>query len=227
MNRKYTDYLLIFVLALWIIPGIGKDYFPQIFARDYVQWASAILLAILIPIGTLLTISVIRRGETKKLDGYLSLIGFSVPLLSILFSTVVALSVITNLQKVLYENNDNLAIRSLSKCSHNASTVEKRRNAAQYLYRHYGIKATFIDEKNTLKIYSITKHDEDAWKNRQFEDKDISDKNEQINQKLKKLPWVFTLYTATYAIIMIIGSAILIFRNPVKKPIVPDTNFSK
>jgi hypothetical protein len=222
MNRKYIDYLLNLVLALWLIPWIGKQYFPQIFGGHYVQWTCAILLAILIPIGTLLTISFIRHSEKNKLSGYLSLIGLSVPLLVILFSIVVALAVITNVQQFLYDNNDNLAIRSLSECSHNASTVEKRKNAAQYLYGHYGIKATFIDENNTLKIYSITKQDEDAWKNRQLEDKDISDKKEQINRELKTLPWLFTLYTATYAIIMIIGAAILIFRNPVKKKIVPD-----
>lgn len=227
MDRKYISYILNFVFALWLVPWIGKIHFPNIFGGQYCQWTCAILLAILIPIGTLLTIYVIRHSEKNKLSGYLSLVGFSVPLLVILFSIVVPLAVITNVQQVLYDNNDNLAIRSLSECSHNASTIEKRKNAAQYLYRHYGIKATFIDETNTLKIYSITKQDEEAWENRQLEDKNIFDKKEQINRELKTLPWLFTLYTATYAIIMIIGSAILIFRKPVKKPIVSDANIIK
>ncbi|MEN6422300.1 MAG: hypothetical protein ABFD76_10170 [Smithella sp.] len=222
MNRKYIDYLLIFVLALWLLPRLGSDYYPQIFAIDYVQWTLAIFLAVLIPVGTLLTIFVIRQSNTKRLSLFISLIFFTVPLLANLFSSVIPLAVIVNVKQVLYETNDNLAIRSLSECSHNAITLDKRKKAAQYLYRQHGIKASFIDENNTLKIYGVTKQDEDAWEKRKLEDKEISDKKEQINRNLKTLPWLFTLYTAAYAIIMIVGAAILIFRNPVKKQILPD-----
>lgn len=223
MNRKHIDILLIFVLALWILPGLGSDYYPQIFAIDYVQWTFAILLAVLIPVGTLLTIFVIRHSGTKRLSLFISLVFFSVPLLANLFSIVIPLAVIVNVKQVLYETNDNLAIRSLSECSHNGNTVEERKKAAQYLYRHYGIKAAFTGDNNALIIYGVTKQDKDAWGKRQLEDKEMDIKKEQINSKLKTLPWLFTLYTATYAIIMIVGSAILIFRKPVKKQIVPDT----
>ena len=219
MSRKFIDSLLILTLALWLIPWQGKQYFPQILGGHYVQWICSILLALMIPLGSLLTLSFMLRDSTKRRYGFFTIICFSFPLLVNLFILGISQPTIIHTQLTFQGiGRDNLAIRSLFEATLRAESIQKRKRAAQILYQNYGIETAFIDEDETFKRYYPTQADVDQWEKRQLDNKEISSMQEYIHYQLKQLPWSFTLYLGTYAIIMTIGLAVFSFKKSTNKP---------
>ena len=59
--------LLNICIALWIVPFLGKQYFPEIFGAWYIQWPAVILLSVLLPIGFAKTLSFYYQSKPKSL----------------------------------------------------------------------------------------------------------------------------------------------------------------
>ena len=219
MITKLINRLIILTLALWLIPWEGKKYFPQIIGNPYVQWTCAIFLAIMIPLGSLLTLYVMLHDSKKRRLGFFAIITFSFPLLiNILSIGMLQPFVINNTLIFGGVDRDNLGIRTLSTCTLEGENVQKRKRAAQILYQHYGIETTFLDKNQTFLRYYPTKLDLEQWEKIQLQNRQISSMREEVGYQLKQFPWLFALYVGTYVVIMTIGLGVFSFKRSANKP---------
>ena len=184
------------------------------------QWTCSIVLAITIPLGALMALSGICHDNSKRRHHFFSFIAFHVPLLINLAGVGISYPIITTTALKLTDlgRNDS-RIRSLFECTLKAENFEESKRAAQYLYRSYGIKTTFVDDKDgALKRYHPTELDEEQWEKRQIHNKEILSMQKDINHHLEQFPWLFALNVGTYTIIMTIGLALFSFRKSANKP---------
>ena len=65
MKTKGLQYLLGLVLMVWLIPWLGKPLLPAWFSSSLVQWSSMGFLAVLCPIGALISLSVLADNTAE------------------------------------------------------------------------------------------------------------------------------------------------------------------
>ena len=206
MKKYKLQILFIVTYALWFIPWEFKKTLPSIFGSNYLQWSLTAIVSILIPIGSLWSLSWIQKGRRS---GYWLLLAFSVPLLISLFSYAVVSPMLMRLQihQLSFFSKDVETISTLSNQIYESKPQDKQKNLARarILYGFYGIKPYLPSENGRLKIYSPTEKDVKRWKEMQ-ETKQMAIQTENmIKWQLKQIPWLFSVYLGNYILIMALG----------------------
>ncbi len=194
--------------VLWLVPLQGKKLAPKFFDSSAIQWTSAIIVAILIPVVVLMALSMIFTGARPKL-------GFGIAFfacLPLFFSLTMfgiggTMLARTNLIIQRAHQGDTEMISSLTDRAVSGDSVEKRARCAGLLYTMFAVQAVWKDEKGNLARYYPTVEEQQKWE-RTVDTSTIERKStEMIDWQLKQIPWLFGLYLGSFAVIVGAGLA--------------------
>jgi hypothetical protein len=153
--------LLNICIALWIVPFLGKQYFPEIFGAWYIQWPAVILLSVLLPIGFAKTLSFYYQSKPKSLKSILRPTAFLLIFCALQLMQLPVYYVSTKLFSIqpIFVASDTSALDALSM----ADTEEKRKISAQIIFHEYGKKVPYKLNSGKFVIYEPTKSDKSIY----------------------------------------------------------------
>lgn len=65
-HRNLATNLTVIVWGFWAIPFLGKQFLPTVFDSALIQWTSAVIVAILIPVVVLIALEMIYNEHLPR-----------------------------------------------------------------------------------------------------------------------------------------------------------------
>jgi len=90
MSSRNLKALLIIIALVWLIPWKGKSLWPEVFGASYVQMSSTILIAILAPLGFI--ISLIHLSSPQNKSWPLAFLGIGFLIIPVVNMTFIIIS---------------------------------------------------------------------------------------------------------------------------------------
>ncbi len=150
-------------VLLWVLPYIGKQYFPEFFGIWYIQWPAFFILSMLLPFGFAKSMYGVMEHKSHYKEGFFFLFIF----LMINFSTAFGFNTLTASHSLLLASQKQQVIpENLSLDAINHEKSDTRKFVAQVIYIEFGQPITFKDESNMLVTYSPTAADKEAFEQR-------------------------------------------------------------
>jgi len=184
-------------LLLWLVPFVGKQYLPDIFAVWYIQWTSFGLLSILLPYG--FTKSILSKNNHKFAAGFLSIFLLNVFLNSIglnLLQITNTFLTVTQQTELIPENTSLAAV--------NNDNQEVRKIVAQLIYKEFGQPIVFKNKADELIVYSPTKDDQKSYKERVITGTKAKEIIKNTTQHITEVTYLFGWACSCFLIIFII-----------------------
>ena len=218
--KKYKLHIFFIVtFALWFIPWELKKTFPSFWGSNYLQWSIAGITSLLIPIGSLWSLSWMLKG---KKQGYWFLIAFSLPLFFLLFSFAVVTPLLMRVQmhQCSLFNKDAETISMLTNQIYESKTEDMQKNLARarILYSIFGIKPYLPSGNGKYELYSPTEKAKKTWAEIQKAKRIAIQTDNMINWQLKQIPWLFSVYLGNYILIMALGLGIYNYKGRESEP---------
>ncbi len=203
---RTTTILSVILLVCWLVPQQGKKLAPAIFGGPAVQWTSAVIVAILIPIVVLLSLKLLLSGRMRK-AGHALLVCACLPLFANL--AIFAMGGLfldrAGLRIKHSPNRELEMIATLTDRAVEADSATKRGGAASLLYAMFGVRPVWQNEQGKLERYDPTVEDQGRWE-RAVDTSQIEAKTIQIiDGQLDQLPWLFGLYLGSFGLIVFVG----------------------
>ena len=207
MNLLQTTIILSVILQLcWVVPQQGKKLAPAIFGGPAVQWTSAVVVALLIPIVVLLSLKILLSGRMRK-AGHALLVCACLPLFCNLSMFAIG-GLFLERAGLKFKHSHHRGLEMISTLTDRAveaDSAEKRRGSASLLYVMFGVRPVWQNEHGTLARYDPTVADQGRWEQTvdtsQIEAKTIK----IIDGQLDQLPWLFGLYLGSFGLIVFAG----------------------
>ena len=198
MKLKTSNWILWVASLSLIIPLEGKKYFPEILGSSYIQWGSAFLTALLIPIGMFLSIVTLVTCSDQKRAFGCNCLGFV-----ILFSLIIGgFSVVTPIMIRVDNSLDIIGSRdALPKLLSKLQTIEdaeKRQVIAGGIYVLFGVAVPYKTEDGSYTVYHPTARDEERWAKSKENEVVFKETKGLLNSQLKQLPYLSSLYISSF-----------------------------
>ena len=138
----------------WLIPLQGKKLAPVLFDSSYIQWGSAIVVAVLIPVVLLISLRMLYDSGPRKTGLFFALLAFLPLVYNLVIYGVVGL-LLARTQLTLLGVNERIpeAISTLTEHCHSDQEAEDREKSARMLYRAFGIQSSWKNEQGVLERY--------------------------------------------------------------------------
>jgi hypothetical protein len=196
------------IWVVWVGTLQGKKLFPAIFGSAAFQWSGAAIVAILIPLGTLIALR--SFGDPRKRRAAFGL------LIACIFPLVINLStygvggpMMGRLFGSLdtFNERDVEMIAKLTRQAVEGESIRHRQNAARGLYSLFGVRAVLRDDAGSLVIYDPSENEETAWRQTQETHLTIGTPKSSLEELLKQFPWLFALNLGSFSLILLGGLA--------------------
>jgi len=184
-------------ILLWIVPYIGKQYLPDIFAVWYIQWTSFGLLSILLPYG--FAKSILSKNDYKLASGFLFIFLLNVFLNSIglnLLKTTNTFLTVTQQTELISENTSLEAI--------NNENPEVREVIAQVIYKEFGQPIMYKNKSDELIVYSPTEDDQKSYKERFITGAKAKEIIKNTSRQITEIMYLFGWACGCFLIIFLI-----------------------
>lgn len=211
MNRRLSTAattLTVVLWVFWLVPLQGKKLAPEWFGSAVVQWTSAVVVAVCIPVAVLLALKLLS-GRNQRRAGFGILFFACLPLVYGLFMYGIGGVVLARANVMIERSHERdleivavLTDRALS-----GDTAERRGKSAGLLYGMFGVRGVWENGEGALERYAPTPDDEKEWE-RTIEVALVeSNTAEMIDGQLKQMPWLFGLYLGSFSVIGLAGLA--------------------
>jgi len=203
MKSRYTALILTVVLwVLWLVPLQGKQIAPKVFDYPAIQWSSAIVTAILIPVVVLMSLSMIFTGARRR-AGFGIAVFACAPLLYNLTMYGISGTMLARTTLVLQHEHqrDSEMIAILTDRAISGDSAEKRAKWASLLYRLFGVQPIWKDAEGKLAQYHPTGSDQEKWERAVDSSRLERKSTEKIEWQLTQMPWLFGLYLGAFTVI--------------------------
>ena len=214
VKTKALRYLSTVVLLVWIIPWQGKRLLPMWFDSNLIQWSGMGVLAILCPIGALLSMS--AMAEQRRREGYFYLIGFSFPVIFFFCSWGIYPALFASSAAAMqptYKDFD--AIAKLVEGAHDSSIpLERRFKQASVAYRNWGIAPVVLAVDGQLTAYTPTTEDGLSRQKNLDQRASIEKILAVLDWQLKQVPLLFLSFLGASVSVFFLGLGVYAFRRP-------------
>lgn len=194
------------IWIIWFGALEGKKRFPSVLGSSEFQWTCAAVVAILIPVGTLIALRGLSRPD-KRRPALVLLIACIFPLAINLTTYGMGGPMIARTLVSLSSLNDRDAemIAKFTRQAVEPEDFKQRKKAAWALYSLWGVRCAWRDDSGTLSIYSPTDKEETTWRKTKATNSDLKASAELIDAQLKQFPWLFALNFGCFTLISLGG----------------------
>ena len=206
--RTIAQALTIVLWLFFLIPWKGKEVAPELFGSSAVQWTSAIIVAILIPVVVLMALSMIFRSADRKV-GFGLFVGACLPLIGSLIMYGIGGTMLARANLMLQggHKRDSELIAKLTERAISGDTQEERSKSGGILYSMFGVQSVWKNGEGDLERYYPTVEQEEEWEDTIDTEKVITDSTAMVDWHLKQMPWLFGLYLGSFCVIIFAGLA--------------------
>jgi hypothetical protein len=227
MKLSKTAYILSIILwFLWIASLEVKQHMPEFLGAAPIQWGSAALCAILIPIITLLGLKLLSDTSQRK-KGFWLIVIASIPLIYNLSAYSVLGVTLAKSQSHMTRpyTEDAQIIATITSQLVELDTIDSREKAAEHLYGMFGIRGVLENSDGLLEVYTPSEEAQMLLEDSLNTLSLVEDTNDLIDSQLKQIPWLFVLYIGTYTLVVTIGLARHAYKSPLaNKTLHPTTH---
>ena len=204
--RSLATTLTVSLLALWVAPIQGKKLAPEVFGTSGVQWACAVVVAVIIPVVVLLSLNMLF-GLRDRRAGFGFLILACLPLLYNLtmYGVGGVLLARTNLNLLRGHERDSELISTLSERAISEAELEDRAKSAGVLYSMFGVQSVWKNAEGELERFYPTVAQQERWEDTVDTENTVRETTEIIDWQLKQMPWLFGLDLFSFCLILFGG----------------------
>ncbi len=201
------------ILIFWLVPHSGKKAAPQWFGSAPVQYTAAIIVAILVPIGTLMALHRLSFNTGRRVA-----FGF---LLACLAPLIFNVTVFTSMGPLLarssakmaeYQRNGHELLAKIQDKALNADSAETRKIAAGLAYHLHGVRVLWLDEADGKIAYEPSEKDEENWQTTRSSEATTLAVQKQLAFTREEMAWLLMLDLGTFALIVLGGLGWTAFR---------------
>lgn len=206
MSKQYGRAIALMIWIIWFGALQGKKIVPAVFGSLKFQWSCAAIVAVLIPIGTLIALGQFSRPDERR-SGLILLIVCIFPLAVNLTTYGVGGVLMGRMVVSLSAMNDRDAemIAKLTRQAVESEQFNQRKTAAWALYSLFGVRSVWRDSSGALTIYSPTEEEEAAWQRTKDTNSKLAASKNLIDDQLKQFPWLFALNFGCFTLILLGG----------------------
>ena len=209
MKLHTTAKILTVVLwAFWLMSLQGKKLAPEIFGTSPVQWTSAVIVAICIPIVILMSLKLLSDPKRRR-TGFGIIVSASLPLLYGLTMYGIGGTILARTSLTLQRTHekDSEIISTLTDRALNEDTAESRAKSAGILYGMFGVQPVWKNTQGQLERYYPTDDQQKMWERTVDTSQIEAQTTDMIDWQLKQMPWLFGLYLGSFSLIVFGGLA--------------------
>lgn len=210
MKTKHLTWLLIAAFLVWFVPWQGKLFAPALFGSSSIQWTSAGLLALLLPLGMILSGHALatRPAERKKTGGIC--VCFLLIFCHLLGVSSLTGSLMAHFNNTMEQFDSPSLMPLLMHKLEQAPTEEKRQNFARGIYMLCGVAVPYRKDNGVFTVYQPTEKDKISWLENQERDTQILETRKQLDWKMRELAYITAAYIVSFFLICLGGILILI-----------------
>lgn len=206
MRKTSGGVLVTIIWIIWFGALQGKKLFPSIIGSSWFQWSCAAIVAILIPIVTLIGL---RRfsclNQRRSGLGLLFACGFPLTINLVTYGVAGPMMAKTVVMLKSMNDRDTEMIAKFTRQAVEPEEFKQRKKAAWALYTLFGVRSAWRDSSGTLSIYSPTPEDEEAWQKTKETNSKLTASTDLIDAQLKQFPWLFALNLGSFILILFGG----------------------
>ena len=206
MSKQYGRSIALIIWIIWFGALQGKKIFPAVFGSSEFQWSCAAIVAVLIPIGTLIALRRYCRPDQRR-SGLGLLIACVFPLVVNLTTYGVGGPLMARTVVLLSAMNDRDAemIAKVARQAVEPEQLNQRKKAAWELYTLFGVRSAWRDSSGELSIYNPTKEEEASWWRTKDTNSKLAASTNLLDSQLKQFPWLFALNFGCFTSILFGG----------------------
>jgi len=200
--------LTVALWVFWLVPLQGKKLAPELFGTSSVQWTSAVIVAICIPIVVLIALKLLSDPKRRR-TGFGILVFACLPLFYglTIYGIGGTLLARTNSTLLRTHERDPELISTLTDRALNEDTAGSRAKSAGVLYGMFGVQPVWKNAEGQLERYYPTADQQDM-RERTVDTSQIEVQTaDMIDWQLKQMPWLFALYLGSFSVIVFGGLA--------------------
>jgi hypothetical protein len=200
--------LTVVLWVFWLVPWEGKKHAPNFFGTEVVQYTSAFIVAICVPIAALKALKLLAEKKRRR-DGFWILVFACLPLfcnLAMYGVGGIMMARVSLAIRTWHEPNPEW-VAKLTDRSLSGESEAMRAKSAGILYGLLGVQPVWKNAKGELERYQPTVKQEEARRQTVETSQTAAETIKTIDWQLKQMMWLFGLNLGSFGVIFLAGLA--------------------